>query len=252
MKRSVLFLCVILCCNVSVAWADDEPITSVHALVEAMHTRYADDWFETMTFVQETIRYRPDGSTDTSIWYEAWGPNKLRIDFAPFEAGNGVLYHGNRQYRFENGEQTNSSANNPTSLLMGGLVYLQPVEASIALLDSIGYDLDAFHEADMDGRPAYVIGARADDLETPQIWIDKEHLYFVRSIRRVGQNGQRVLDVQYKDFERLSKGWTEMRVDFFLDGNLIQLEYYSNVQVKPLGAHIFNPDQWRVDEEYWR
>lgn len=250
MKRLVWLLAVAFLCMPVSAWANDEPITSVADLVEEMRTRYDGDWFETMTFVQETIRYRPDGSTDTSIWYEALAPNKLRIDFAPFEDGNGVLYHGNRQYRFQDGEQVNSGPNNPTSLLMGGLIYLQPVETSVALLDSIGYDLEAFHETEWEGRPTYVIGAEAGDLETPQIWVDKEHLYYVRSLRRVGQNQERILDTQYKDFQRLSKGWTEMRVDFFLDGTLIQLEYYSNVRVVPLDDHLFNPEQWRVDV-YW-
>ena len=59
-------------------------IDSPKALIEAMHARYDGRWFETLTFVQTSIRHKPDGAVATTLWYEALHmPGKLRIEFDP-------------------------------------------------------------------------------------------------------------------------------------------------------------------------
>ena len=36
-----------------------------------MHDAYAGKWYRTLTFVQKTTRYRPDGTTNISTWFES-------------------------------------------------------------------------------------------------------------------------------------------------------------------------------------
>src|SRR5438094_869122 len=41
-----------------------------HAIIAAMHDRYAGKWYATLTFVQHNTATRPDDSTEHSTWHE--------------------------------------------------------------------------------------------------------------------------------------------------------------------------------------
>src|SRR5256885_16996446 len=66
-------------------------------LVTAMHKKYDGKWYKTLTFKQITTNYKPDGTGETSTWYEAWNsPGMLRIDFEPFDKHEGGLFAGGK------------------------------------------------------------------------------------------------------------------------------------------------------------
>jgi hypothetical protein len=75
---------------------------SPRELVEAVRARYDDDWHESLTFVQQTVFHRPNGSVDSATWYEALMPGMLRIDVAPIDSGNGVLFRDGMRYTIRN------------------------------------------------------------------------------------------------------------------------------------------------------
>ena len=73
-------------------------------VIGAMHERYAGKWYSTLTFKQRTSRLLPSGKWSVQIWWEAMKlPGKLRIDFDPVSAGNGVLYARDSQFVVQNG-----------------------------------------------------------------------------------------------------------------------------------------------------
>src|SRR5947208_16349440 len=46
----------------------------------AMHDRYKDSWYSTVTFTQKSTTYNADGTNKVETWYEAaMLPGKLRI-----------------------------------------------------------------------------------------------------------------------------------------------------------------------------
>jgi hypothetical protein len=53
----------------------------------------------------------------------------------------------------------------------------------LAKFKSFGYNLDKYHEHDWKGKDAYVIGPKLNEDSVNQIWIDKEKLYVVRTIK---------------------------------------------------------------------
>jgi hypothetical protein len=66
-------------------------------LLGQMHDRYAGKWYRTLSFVQ-TSRFA-DGKTET--WYEAAEiPGKLRIDIAPLDSMNAVIFRNDSLYAF--------------------------------------------------------------------------------------------------------------------------------------------------------
>lgn len=67
-------------------------------------------------------------------------------------------------------------------MVLGFDVYVQPVAETVRKLRLLKFDLAKLHEITWEGRPSYVVGATAADSTSPQFWIDKERLYFVRSL----------------------------------------------------------------------
>ena len=73
-------------------------------VVDAMHDRYLGKWYTTLTFRQKTSRLLANGKWNVQTWYEAMKlPGRLRIDFDPVSAGNGVLYARDSQFVVQNG-----------------------------------------------------------------------------------------------------------------------------------------------------
>jgi len=77
LRTSIALLVVVLCVAVS---ARAQKLRDGTAVLGAMHDRYANNWYETLTFKQESITHKPDGMNSSEIWYEALLlPGKLRI-----------------------------------------------------------------------------------------------------------------------------------------------------------------------------
>ena len=56
-------------------------------LLRAMHDRYKDSWYQTVTFTQKSTTYKPDGTSSAETWYEAaMVPGRLRIDIGSARA----------------------------------------------------------------------------------------------------------------------------------------------------------------------
>ena len=169
-------------------------------LVGAMHKKYAKKWYKTLTFVQKNTQFAPDGTPNpkTTIWYEAINaPGKLRIDYDPLEKGDGMLVADGMQHVFKNGKLTKSQAFIHPLLVLGFDVYLQPVKKTVSQLKELKFDLSVLREDTWQGRPVYVVGAKEGDLRSLQFWVDKENLYFVRSIETVGKNKDKAQEIQF-------------------------------------------------------
>ena len=82
MKTLNILLLLIVTAAPLFAW----DFKSGEELITAMHKKYDGKWYKTLSFVQKTTNYKPDGTAEASTWYEAYGaPGKLRIDFTPLE-----------------------------------------------------------------------------------------------------------------------------------------------------------------------
>ncbi len=214
-------------------------IANTGQMLDAMQTRYRGKWFKEYTFAQQTIRYDQNGAVrDTMLWHEAVSyPDHFRIDFA--ELGRFVIFKNDSSWRFQN-ETLQQQRFEPQEFLLfkGGMYFIQPAEI-MAKLKAYGYDTSIFREDRLNGHRAYVVGARKDDLNTKQFWIDADHFYTVRRISQVS-NG-RTLDVQYSDHKKVTGGWVEQTVTFYLDGRLLQVEKYLDIDAsKPLDKAIFD------------
>lgn len=221
-------------------------ISNTNELISAMHKKYGKSWYKTATFVQETTNIQPDGTSKTEIWYEAMSvPGSLRIDFTPTSEGNGILFTGGKVFVFKNGKIDTTRAFEHPLLILGFDIYRAPASEVSAKLQALKFDLSQFREDRWQGRPVYVVGAKADDLHSPQFWIDQEDLYFVRMLRPAGKDGTQTQETQFNKYQKLGGGWIAPEVIFMIDGKVVTTEKYSEIRGDvELDPKLFDPQSW--------
>lgn len=202
-------------------------ITSTGQLVDAMQVKYRGKWFQEYTFAQQTIRYNQEGAVqDTAIWNEAVSyPDHFRIDFG--QPGRFVIFKSDSSWFFQDNELSRHRYEPQEFLLFKGGMYFSSPATIVDKLTAYGYDTSVFREDKINGRRAYVIGAKKGDLTTKQFWVDADHFYILRRISQLSNGGS--LDVQYTDHKRVKGGWVEQVVTFYRDGRLIQIEHYLDI-----------------------
>lgn len=214
-------------------------------LLAAMHKKYVGKWYKTLTFVQKTTTFKPDGTTNVETWYEAMKiPGKLRIDIAPAEKGNGIIFADGKVFSFRDNKIAGSRELVHPLLALGFDVYGQAVEKTFEQVSSLGIDMSVIHTAKWQGRDVYVVGAKAGNEKVPQFWVDRKNLYFVRLIEVKGKNNS-VHETQFNKYQKIKGGWVSPEVIFFTDGKKTMVEDYSDMQADiPLSESLWNPNEW--------
>ena len=157
-------------------------------VITRMHDKYAGKWYKTLTFVQKTTNYKPDGTSTSEMWSEAMSvPGSLRIDFLGSKTGDGILFTNGQIFGWRDGKAGPGRPFVHPLLVLGFDVYQQPATTTIAQVKAMGIDLSQVHEEKWMGRSVYVVGAKQGDLKVPQVWVDKKGLYFVRLFQLGGR-----------------------------------------------------------------
>lgn len=194
-------------------------------LIKAMYEKYKGKWYDKLKIVQKVTYYRNGEEQGSQIWTELLDlPGKVRSNIGPSEEGNAEIYIHGVSHRFQNGKLLSSQKAPHPVLWLGFDVYLQEPEKSIAMLDEVPFDMSKIHETVWQERPAYVVGADKDDFEPNQFWIDKEHLYLVRTIFKSPRGT--LLDIEMNKIVRLGGGWIATQLIFKRSGEIILREDY--------------------------
>ena len=228
-------------------------INSGDALLEAMHQRYAGQWYRTLTFVQRTVQMAPGGGPERrSTWYEAMSaPGRLRID-TDSTLRNGQLFANDSQYVVLNGQVRRAAAGHNVLQVLGFDVYAQPTSRTAAVLRQLGFTMTPVREDTWQGRPVYVVGARAGDTHHHQFWIDRERLVFVRLLQPFPGDTSQTFDVRFNKYRPLAGGWIAPEVEAYVGAKRILFEEYDDVKANvALDASLFDPRRWAA-AKHWR
>jgi outer membrane lipoprotein-sorting protein len=215
-------------------------------LLRAMHDRYKDSWYQTVSFTQKSTTYKPDGTSTAETWYEAaLLPGKLRIDIGPAADGKGYVFsNGNVTVIKENKVVANVKDINML-LVLGFDVYRQDPEATINIVKGEGYDLSKLREDSWEGKSAYVVGAEKDDLKSKQFWIAKDTLLFLREIEPARDNPSKLDDIRFIHYQPLAGAWIAAGVEVYSDGKKVFSEDYSDIQANvKLDPAVFDPEKF--------
>lgn len=221
----------------------DPPPRDGAALIRLMRERYDGAWYRTLTFVQKTTL--PDGRVET--WYEALSaPGLLRIDVAPLDDKHTLIFRADSLYEFKGGRLTESRELVHPLLVLGFDVYVQPESVTVEKLTRLGYDLGRLHEVSWQGRATYVVGAGPGDSTSRQFWIDKERLYFVRSLEPAPGNPAVTMETRFEQYRPMGGGWLEHEVLFLANGQVRMREEYTETRTGvALDPALFAADEWR-------
>ncbi len=226
--------------------APNAKISTTNDLIAAMQKKYGKSWYKTATFVQETTNFQPDGTSKVETWYEAMSvPGSLRIDFTPTKEGNGILFTDGKIFVIKNGRVDTRRPFEHPLLILGFDIYRAPASEITAKLQALKFDLSQFREDTWQGRPVYVVGAKAGDLHSKQFWIDQENLYFVRMLGSAGKDGTQSQEIQFNKYQKLGGGWMAPEVIFMIDGKVVTTEKYSDMRSDvTLDPKLLDPESW--------
>lgn len=222
-------------------------------ILQRMHDAYRGHWYNTLTFVQRTTFIRPNGTRDTTTWFESLkGADRLRIDFGSLAEGNGVIYTADSMIVVRGGQVTRRiGRGNPFLPLIQG-VYLQPVETTERQLAPFGFALERMYRSEYDGRPVYIVGATsAADTTSSQFWVDAERWVLLRMMLAPAQPGGPVTDARISQYRRVGdSAWLGTYIAI-ITGQQQQLEEYTNWRVNvELDDALFDASQWTT-APYW-
>ena len=209
--------------------------TSGSGLITAMHDRYDGKYLKTMSFLQNNTAYTTTGQEQKSQWYEHMEiPGKLRIAFLPASQRSGLVQIDDKVASFDNGIRVDFRPSVNPLLLLTADVYVAPVTAIMHGLDTLHVNTDLIRDDTWEGQPVYVVGAKAGDTTSNQMWVDRDQLRLVRFIQsqKVGERTM-VSDNRVQGYKDI--GGFDVPTEFLVirNGRPVWREEYANVRVNP-------------------
>ena len=211
-------------------------------VIAQMNERYTDSWYRTLTFTQRTTRRTAGDSTVNETWKESMIiPGRLRIDVENVTPPRSYIYNGDSLFQIR-GDSVTRQAQRNILLIMGFDVYRQAPEKTVAALAALHFPMAPVRGDDWQGREVYVIGANKGDLHSPQLWIDRDRLLFVRGIEPAPGDSTKTVEYRFDDYTLLADGWISRTVVMSVDGKQVQKEEYSNIRMDAkLDGKMFVP-----------
>jgi len=215
-------------------------------LLRAMHDRYQSTWYQTVTFIQKSTTYKPDGSSSAETWYEAASlPGKLRIDIGEPKNNTGYIFDNGNLTIVKDGKVARTLSLVNMLLVLGFDVYRQDPDATIKVAKGEKFDLSKLHEDTWEGKPAYVAGADKGDLKSKQFWVAKDTLLFLRDIEPSQADPAKMDDVRFIHYQPLAGAWIAAGVEVYTEGNKVFSEDYTEIQANvKLAPATFDPQQF--------
>lgn len=208
-------------------------VTSSSGLIKAMHERYDGKYLKTMSFLQNNTAYTTTGQEQKSQWYEHIQiPGKLRIAFLPASQKSGLVQIDDRVASFDNGIRVDFRPSVNPLLLLTADVYVAPVATIMRELDTLHIDGDIIRNDSWDGQPVYVVGAKAGDTTSNQLWVDRDQLRLVRFIQSQ-KAGDRTMvsDIRVQGYKEI--GGFDVPTEFLVirNGRPVWREEYADVRI---------------------
>lgn len=215
------------------------------SLIRAMHAKYADRWYNTLTYIQTTTLLGQSGANTDQTWYVALSlPGRQRIDYGNPDLGNGILFRSDTGFQFSGGRLAQTGTGWNDLLLLTQDVYKQSPELTISVLRSLGFQMSRLRTSNFDGRTAYVVGSiSVTDSSSRQFWVERDRMLLVR-IREKRGEGQ-YSDIRIGDFIPAGNGWMAKQAYQLMNG--IARVHQQVAQVKPdapLDSALFDPKQF--------
>ncbi|MGH7604168.1 MAG: hypothetical protein ACRENK_09255 [Gemmatimonadaceae bacterium] len=222
-------------------------LTSGVGVVRAMHDLYAGKFLKTMSFLQNNTAYTTTGQEQHSQWYEhIEAPGKLRIAFLPAAQRSGLVQVDDKVASFDNGIRVDFRPSVNPLLVLTADVYVAPVTQIMDELDSLHLDTEMIRSDEWEGKPVYVVGAKAGDTTSNQMWVDADRLLLVRFIQSSKAAERTIIsDIRVQNYKEI-QGY-QIPTEFLVirNGRPVWREQYANVRInEDFPAGTFDQARW--------
>jgi len=223
-------------------------LTSGGAVVKGMHDLYGGKFLKSLSFLQNNTAYTITGQEQHSQWYEHMEvPGKLRIAFLPAAQRSGLVQVDDNVATFDNGIRADFRPSVNGLLLLTADVYAAPMATIMRGLDSLSVDPEVIHIDEWEGRPVYVVGAKAGDSTSNQIWVDADRMVLLRFIQR-GKSADRPIVSDYRVLSYKEIQGYQVPTEFLVirNGRPAWREVYANIRVnEEFPAGTFDQALWK-------
>jgi hypothetical protein len=225
--------------------------SSGEGVVRAMHDRYYNRWYETLTYVQNNL---PDAPSDTvaAVWLTAISPpRRMRIDFEPRQAANGLLSIRDTQYVVVGGRPREVIRRvQPLLVLQHDIYFVTPTE-TIGRLRELGFDLSRAREETWDGRAVYVVGA--NDPRARQFWVDRDLMLLVRLLEPAERDPSLMLETRLLQYDKVGAAWVPRRIESYVGGQRVYTHQLTQIRADvALDSLLFSPDDWTRGRHWYQ
>ncbi|MBK8012701.1 MAG: hypothetical protein IPK13_15220 [Deltaproteobacteria bacterium] len=195
------------------------------------------------TLVLEGRAQRPGGKT-TRLWESVRAGEGHRIELRDESGTTVVLTRGRKRWRFSMGGSPGTPEAvdlDPIMSFIGNTESDSGGRRGLAFMRTAKINDEVVSLARLDGRVAYVLGARAAELDKPQLWIDKEYLVPIRFIHR--DTDGTLVDMKLLGFGSAITGpWYPERIEIWKDGELQEVRIYRSLSINdPVEPSLFRP-----------
>lgn len=172
-------------------------------VINEMYKKWNGKWYKNFSFQQEAIYFKDGKETKKEIWQEILSsPGNLHIRFNGFETGDGIVFTADSSFTFSKGKITKAVKQIHQLLILGFDVYFLEPTKTINYLKELKFDLTKFCTRKWNEREVFVVGTNdISDSKSNQFWIDKEHLYLIKSILNTNGVTRDIEFAGYKLFE---------------------------------------------------
>lgn len=236
MKNTIVVLALLL----TISSCSRKPADG-YELIEQMYSANKSNWYETLCFSQEVIRYSNDSITATEVWREAYqSPGNLIIKFNDWNSGTGFLFTNDSVYSYRDGAPESVRFRIHDLVVLGLDINNIPPETTAERAVKCGYDLGLLAEGECMGREAWVVG----DTTGTCFWVDRESLLFLKMRRRTGENSR---EVEFARYENINGYPVATEIRFYDDTGALEMveKYFNIIPGCMVPVQTFNPDEFK-------
>ncbi|MFA5649256.1 MAG: hypothetical protein WC951_13255 [Bacteroidales bacterium] len=221
-----------------------ETISNGSELIEEMHAKYADNWYQHITLKQNMFRYKNDSLIRNEIWLVAYSsPTKLHIRYLDFSSGRGWLIVNDTLYSYNHNKLKGKSPRLHELIILGYDIYGASPQVTIPKIKQMGFDLSIVTQTQVRGNNVFQVG-NPDSL---CFWVHTDNLLFY-GIRRVNENGTR--EIFYENYKEIYGKPVATEVQYLEDGYMYLYEKYFDIRLpSSMPSSFFYPE--RFDETRW-
>lgn len=204
-----------------------------------MHYKYANCWYQHLTFKQDMFRYRDDSLIRNEVWVVAYSaPAKLHIRYQDFDSGRGWLIVNDTIHSFNHNKPIGKRPRMHELMTLGLDTYITSPEITISKLEEMNFDLSKLCLTTINGKVVYQVG----DPQKQCFWVHKDDLLFY-GLRRTGEFGVR--ETFFENYKTFYGKPVATEVHYFQDGHMYLFERYFDIRLpSSMPENFFNPEQF--------